>query len=102
MDEEGVLRHLLEVEAKASTLVDDAQAEADRRIAENERQNRSRYDERYSQEAAELDAAYEKEIAAVKLEYQRQLDEYRESLGAMPVYTDAFSGLVESLFSRER
>jgi F0F1-type ATP synthase membrane subunit b/b' len=102
MDEEGVLRHLLEVEAKASALVDDAQAEADRRVAEKERQNRSRYDERYSREVAELDAVYEQDIAAVKRDYAGQLDAYRESLGAMPVHNDDFSGLAESLFLQER
>jgi hypothetical protein len=83
-DEDGpdrdVLRHLLDIEADAQSLVDDAQAEADRRTAEMEKQNRARYEERYTREAALLDSRYESELGAIKDEYNKQLDEYRLNL----------------------
>jgi regulator of protease activity HflC (stomatin/prohibitin superfamily) len=100
-EEQDLLHHLLEVEAQAAALVEDAQSEADRRIVENEKQCRAAYDEAYTREAEELEKRYQQEYEAVKAEYQHRLAAYRESLGAMPVYGDNFSKLVESLLFRE-
>ncbi|MDR2363996.1 MAG: hypothetical protein LBD65_06235 [Spirochaetaceae bacterium] len=101
MDEQDVLRHLLEVEAEASTLVDDAQAEADRRITEGEKRNRRLYDERYSQETDRLEVQYGEKIARVKEDYKKQLDFYQDSLDAMPVNTEAFIRTIESFLEKD-
>jgi vacuolar-type H+-ATPase subunit H len=95
MDDQNVLQHLLEVEARALTLVDDAQAEADKRVSEAEASNRSRYEERYGAEAAALDEHYETEVALVKADYNRQLEEYRQSLSALNADRPAFGALVD-------
>ncbi|GHV01903.1 hypothetical protein FACS189485_01150 [Spirochaetia bacterium] len=97
-----VLGHLLQIEAEAAALVDDAQAEADRRIAEGERQNRSRYDEQYGKEAAELEQEYEKATAAVKADYQHQIESYRKSLDAITVNRDRFNVLMDDLLGKGR
>ncbi|GHV53554.1 hypothetical protein AGMMS49579_12530 [Spirochaetia bacterium] len=97
-----VLGHLLQIEAEAAALVDDAQAEADRRIAEGERQNRSRYDEQYGKEAAELEQGYEKTTAAVKADYQHQIESYRKSLDAITVNRDRFNVLMDDLLGKGR
>jgi regulator of protease activity HflC (stomatin/prohibitin superfamily) len=102
MDEQDVLRHLLAVEAEASALVDDAQAEADRRVTEGEKQNRLLYDEQYGRETARLEAQYGENIERVKADYKKQLDSYRESLDAMPVNTEAFIRAVESFLEKDR
>jgi F0F1-type ATP synthase membrane subunit b/b' len=96
--EQDVLRHLLDVEAQAASLVDEAQAEADRRVSESEKGNRARYDERYGLLAAKLNGEYEAAVLAVKADYARQLDAYSSSLAAMPVQRAAFSTLAERLF----
>jgi phage host-nuclease inhibitor protein Gam len=101
MDEQDVLRHLLEVEAEASALVNDAQAEADRRIAEEETQNRRLYDEQYNQETSRLEARYGEKTAEVKEEYKKQLDFYRASLDSLPVNTDAFVRVVEDCLEKD-
>jgi hypothetical protein len=98
----NLLRHLLDLETEAAALVDDAQAEADRRVAEGEERGRSRYDEAYSAEVAALEAAYTAEIAAVKADYKQQLDVYREGLKAAPVDQAAFSALAERFLIREK
>jgi regulator of protease activity HflC (stomatin/prohibitin superfamily) len=98
MDSDTVLQHLLKVESQAASLVDEAQAEADRRVAEGEKEGRARYDERYGREAAKLNGEYEAAARAVKADYTRQLDAYRDSLAAMPVHGAAFSALAERLF----
>ncbi|MDR1024989.1 MAG: hypothetical protein LBL56_04620 [Treponema sp.] len=99
--EENILGHLLKVEADAASLVDDAQAEADRRIAESEKQNRSRYDEEYAQKAAELDRAFEDEITRIRADYQDQLEAYRKGLDLIPVDQERFSALMDELLAGE-
>jgi hypothetical protein len=93
----SILAHLLQIESEAAALVDDAQAEADRRLSEGEKRNRQRYDDGYSREVAELDIRFEGELRAVKEDYQKQLELYREGLNRMAVNKENFSGLVESL-----
>jgi vacuolar-type H+-ATPase subunit H len=94
--DQELLQHLLEVEDRAAVLVEDAQTEADRRIAEHENQSRAEYNEAYARDAAELQEHYQREYEAVKAEYQGRLDKYRKSLEAMPVHSDDFSKLVTS------
>jgi F0F1-type ATP synthase membrane subunit b/b' len=97
--DENVLGHLLKIEAEASALVDDAQAEADRRVAEAEKQNRFRYDEEYSRRAAEMDAAYSGEINQVKADYRNRLEEYRKSLEALSADQGCFSVLLDKFLA---
>jgi len=102
MDDHEVLQHLLNLEAEAAALVNDAQAEADRRISEGEKLNRSRYDEIYTREAAALEAQFALDLAVFKENYEKQLEEYRESLITQPRDTAAFSSLAEKyLFMKE-
>ena len=95
MDDHVVLEHLLELEKQAAVMVNDAQAEAERKIAEREKQNRTRYDETYAREAQTLETSYEQKIAAVKEDYQKQLEDYRNGLESQSVDTKAFSSLAE-------
>ncbi|MDR2102879.1 MAG: hypothetical protein LBP42_02115 [Treponema sp.] len=95
--DENILQHLLQIESEAAALVNDAQAEADRRLTEGEKQNRRRYDEEYSREVAELDAGFDTEIKTVKEDYRRQLEMYQEGLSRITANTGNFSKLVENL-----
>jgi len=97
MENNEILQHLLEIESKAATLVDDAQAEADRRVAEAEKQNRARYDEQYAKEVETLEEAFSRDIALAKEDYRKQLEEYHNSLKALSPDTKAFFSLAEKL-----
>jgi vacuolar-type H+-ATPase subunit H len=97
MENHEILQHLLEIENKAATLVDDAQTEADRRVSEGEKQNRARYDEQYAGEVAALEEAFSRDIAQAREDYRKQLEEYHNSLKAMPSDTKAFFSLAEKL-----
>jgi hypothetical protein len=92
----NVLEHLLRIEAEASALVDDAQAEADKRIAEGEKRNRILYEEAFSKEASAMAAAYENEIGGIRERYEKQLAVYRESLTAITADRDRFMSMVDS------
>jgi hypothetical protein len=96
-----LLSHLLNIEAEAAALVNEAQAEADRRVGEGEKTNRSRYEEQYGREAAALESACVREIAEAKAAYARELDAYRDSLHALRVDTGAFAALMTEFSVRE-
>ena len=95
MDDREVLQHLLEIENQAAALVDDAQAEADRRVSEGEKQNRARYDEIHKAEVKTLEVVFAESVAVIKENYRKQLEEYHESLKNMPLDTGAFLSLAE-------
>ena len=97
MENNEILQHLLDLERQAAALVDDAQAEADRRIAEGESRNRLSSDEIYARELKALEEIYKKNITAAKESYKRQLDDYMESLKTQALNTDAFRSLAEKL-----
>lgn len=95
MDDHEILQHLLNLESEAAALVDDAQAEADKRVSEGERHNRERYDELYTQEVKALEASFAADVSAARDDYRRQLDAYRDSLKTAPLDRGAFSALAE-------
>jgi vacuolar-type H+-ATPase subunit H len=101
MEDKNILQHLLEVEGKAASLVNDAQEEADRRIKEAEEQNRLVFDGEYQKLTAELETECQKELDKTKAEYDKSLDEHRESLDAMPRDNNAFSAMAFSLLLGE-
>jgi hypothetical protein len=101
MDDQEILGHLLKIESEAAALVNDSQAEADRRTANGEEQNRAAYEKRFGDEAAGLEAEYQKEITKVKDQYQKELEAYREKLNARNGDSGCFSALMEELLARD-
>ena len=97
MEDQEILQHLLSLEAQAAALVNEAQAEADRRVAEGEKQNRAIHDEAYAREVEGLESDYAQNLASIKENYQRQLDEYRDSLKNVTLNTGAFFSMAEDL-----
>ena len=97
MEDHELLQHLLSLEAEAAALVNDAQAEADRRVAEGEKENRALHDDTYAREVKELEQKYTQDLTLLKENYQKQLDEYRESLRNVSLNTGAFFSLAEDL-----
>jgi vacuolar-type H+-ATPase subunit H len=100
-DDKKVLQHLLDLEADAADLVENAKAEADRQLSEAEKVCRANYDEAYSAEAVNLEAEYMKETAVINEEYKKQLEEYKENLRSRATDKAAFSTLVRQLLLRE-
>ena len=97
-----LLTHLLKIEAQAAALVDEAQAEADRRTGEGEKAGRSRYEEQYGREAAAREAACVREIEDAKAAYTKELEAYRNSLHEIRADKNAFSALMTEFSVKER
>ena len=101
MDNDKALEHLLQIEAKAAALVNDAQAEADRRIAENEKKNRELYEERFRVEAQMRETVLKKEQDRLKKQYQTELEEYRQEISGIGTDVERFSTLFNEFYAGE-
>ena len=102
MHDDEVLGHLLEIEAEAAALVDDAQAEADRRIMEAEKQNRSAYEARYREESKRLDTVLQKTRESAQQRYQEEIEAYKEKNALIDADIDRFSALLNSFIEGEK
>ena len=101
MDNNEVLGHLLEIESEAAVLVDEAQAEADRRVTEAEKQNRISYDERFREESEKLEKEFLQSKELARQRYQEELEAYKKEISSISVNTERFSALLDSLVSGE-
>jgi len=99
MNNSDMLEHLLKIEAEAAALVADAQAEADKRIEEAEKQNHSAYTSAYQNEAALLEEQYQKEIEEIHSYSQKELELYRKKIENIQVDTNRFSSILVSFFT---
>jgi regulator of protease activity HflC (stomatin/prohibitin superfamily) len=95
MEEHNLLQHLLDLEYTAADLVSEAQAEAERRISEREKQNNIRYDRVRAGEIEIMEKSYAQNYTAIKENYQKQLDVYHQSLKTQSVEIGTFSSMAE-------
>ncbi|MCL2761584.1 MAG: hypothetical protein FWD36_00060 [Treponema sp.] len=101
MHNDEVLGHLLEIESEAAALVDNAQAEADRRVLEAEKQNRIAYEEHYHRKIRELESDLRQSKDHARQQYQKELDAYKEKINSVAVNMDQFSALMNRLVEEE-
>jgi len=97
MDNNEVLDHLLKIEAEAAALVNEAQAEADKRITEAEKQNRAAYDKRFVEENQRLEQGFLQTKELAKEQFKKELETYKEKISSVHVNNDRFSNLLDSL-----
>jgi hypothetical protein len=78
-------------------MVQEAQAEADRRVQEAEKTGRAAYDRKYADEASGLEASFQRDKAGVQASYTEGLDAYRKDLDALPANQTAFNAVLDAL-----
>jgi vacuolar-type H+-ATPase subunit H len=101
MDNNEVLGDLLKIESEAAALVDDAQAEADRRILEAEKQNHAAYEKHYADEGEKREYEFRSSQERVRQQYQTELETYRNTIAAINSDTGQFSALLNKLVAEE-
>jgi len=101
MENSNTLDHLLEIEAKAAALVNDAQEEADKRVHESEIKNLTAYEEHFKVEAQKLEDSLIKEKERLRTQYQQTLDEYSNEISGINVNVDRFSSLLNRYLAGE-
>ena len=101
MDDEAILGHLLKIENEAAALVNEAQAEADRRVAGGEKQSRAAYEERYRAEVLRFETEFKNEKEIIKQRYQQELASYKEKLSSIKTDTGRFCAALDGLIEGE-
>jgi len=101
MDNNEVLNHLLKIEAEAAAMVNEAQAEADNRITEAEKQNRAAYDKRFIEENQRLEKGFIQSKELAREQFNKELETYKEKISSIPVNNDRFSSLLDNLILGE-
>jgi len=101
MDNDEVLGHLLKIESEAAALVNDAQAEADRRVLEAEKQNHAAYEERYRNEGERLENEFQASKEKIRRQYQTELESYSNKITSLHVDVNRFSALLDRLVTEE-
>jgi vacuolar-type H+-ATPase subunit H len=102
MDNNEVLDHLLKIEQEAAALVNDAQAEADNRITEAEKQNRAAFDGRFREENEILEKGFLQSKEQARQRYREELEAYKAQISSVPVNNERFSALLDDLVLGER
>jgi len=87
------LEHLLEIEAQAAAMVNDAQEEADRRVRENEEKNRLTFEERYKAEIQSREESLVDKRKKIQEHYKKTLDDYSAEVSCINVDEKKFSVL---------
>ncbi|MDR0290414.1 MAG: hypothetical protein LBI06_05705 [Treponema sp.] len=101
MDNNEVLGHLLKVESEASTLVSEAQAEADKRTLEAEKQSHASYDVQYSSEAKRMEDEFQLLKEKVRQQYQTELEAFRQKTSSVHPDVARFSALLNKFIAEE-
>jgi vacuolar-type H+-ATPase subunit H len=101
MDNDEVIGHLLKLESQASTMVDEAQAESDKRLLEAEKQNHAAFEERYSRESKRLESEFQAVKEKAQQQYQAELETCRKKTAEIKSDTNRFSALLDKLVAGE-
>jgi vacuolar-type H+-ATPase subunit H len=97
MVETDIIGHLIDVEHRASSLVLDAQIEADQRIADARSRSDIRYKELYEELVDSLDKQAGEKIHDVKLSYEKESKDFSLKITKTPKDIPAFEDMLESL-----
>jgi len=101
MENVNTLDYLLQIETKAAAMVNDAQAEADRRIHESEGKNHAAFEERFRAEAQRLEASFQESRENTKRQYLKALEEYQKEISGVNVYAENFCALLNEYLDAE-
>jgi F0F1-type ATP synthase membrane subunit b/b' len=101
MDNTEVLGHLLQIESEAALLVNEAQAEADRRTTEAEQRNRAAFDERCRKESERLENEFLKIVELVRQRYSEEIEAYKNELSSIAVDNGRFSALLDRYLAED-
>ena len=96
----NVITHLLQVENDASSLVNESQAEADKRIAFARSQADSKYKTEYEQIIAKRDSEYNEKIKSIKELHKKTLQDYKTSIEQIPQNIEAFNLFLKKVLAQ--
>lgn len=95
--EMDAIYHLLEIEKKASSIVNEALKKREDKLAEVHSEYNRLYNERYSQIVKKLEEKYQAELQKKSGEYAEEIEKYRKELEERPQNDKDFFALLDKL-----
>lgn len=93
-----IINHLLEVEKGASSLIDEAQLEAEKTILDAKTKYNKEYKEKYDSIVGLLEEDYKKELQKAYEKHQKEMDDYKKELESKEIKTKEFNDFLDKEF----
>ena len=93
----NVITHLLKVESEASSLIKDAQEEANKRISEARSEADSEYKKKFEKLVNSLDKDYQEKILQIETDNKNELDEFKQKIQSTERNTSSFNSFVQKV-----
>ena len=97
----GVISHLLEVEAEASELVKNAQAEANKRLSEARAKADSDFKLQFEKIQSKFESEYNTKIQSISENHAKIIKEYKESAESVEQDKESFKAFLEKVLSED-
>ncbi len=91
------INHLLEVEKKASALINDAMIESEKRLSDARIKYNTQYKSRYDELVSGLESDFQKKHAEIEAKYQKEMDDYKADIESKPLDKESFDNLLDKL-----
>ena len=95
--EMDAIYHLLEIEKKASSIVNEALKKREDKLAEVHSEYNRLYNEKYAQVVKKLEEKYQVELQKKADEYAEDIEKYRQELEEKPQNDQEFFALLDKL-----
>lgn len=99
-DEIDVIQHLLDVEREADLVIQDAQKEADSRIAQARAKADTQFKTQYTQMYAQLEQEAQEQMKRSGVHHDTEVASFKDSLQSTPKNNAAFNSLMDSILFR--
>lgn len=93
----NVITHLLKVESEASSLIKDAQEEANKRISEARSEADAEYKKKFEKLVNSLDKDYQEKILQIETDNKNELDEFKQKIQSTERNTSSFNSFVQKV-----
>jgi hypothetical protein len=100
MEDQNILKHLMDIELNAQLLVDGARAEYEKRLGDAKKAADAKFERDYEAKAKELEADLAKRKSRIQETYQTGISEYERSLESMRADIEGFRKEVAAALTR--
>ena len=95
--EMDAINHLLEIEKKASSIVNEALKAREEKLAEVHAECNKLYNEKYAQVVKKLEEQYQTELKKATDKYDEDIKQYKQELEDKPQDQEKFNALLDKL-----
>lgn len=91
------IQHLLEIEKSATSILDEAKKEADKRLIDANSKYNTEYKKSYDKISSQLEKKFNEDFDAISNKYRGELESYKAAMEEKKLNEKEFSSLLEKL-----